>query len=731
MPAHHTCRTASTLPQRRLLATAIGLAMSASAWSDTAAPTGQPLQLPTIAVETGPAATGYKADAVSSPKYTAPLADTPQTITVVPESLIEDQQATSLRDVLRNVPGISIQAGEGGTPLGDQLSIRGFSARTDLFVDGVRDFGGYSRDPFNLEQVEVVKGPASGYTGRGSTGGSINLSSKAPRLRDFIEGSVGFGSSDYNRNTLDLNQVLGEHSALRLNLMTHDAETPDRDVTENHRWGVAPSIAFGLDTPTRLTLSYFEMRENNTPDYGIPWVPATNTALAPWADRPAPVDYSNFYGLKDRDYEDVTNRMGTVEIAHDFSDAATVRNLTRYGVTDRDSLVTAPRFSSNASTDIRRADWKSRDQVDTVFANQTDLTLAFRTGSIEHALVAGIEYAQEREDNRSRTLIGAVPPVTDLFYPNPSDPFLGDIVKTGYMAQSWTESRAVYVFDTLTLNEHWQVNGGLRYDRFEADYETAGSSTTPSIDYDREDDMTSWSLGVVFKPRPNGSIYVGYGTSFNPSAEGLSLADSLTATNSVNLDPEESTTLELGTKWELLQRRLLLSAAVFETLKTNARTQNPLDPLDTVVLEGEQRVQGLELGLSGQLTDRWEIFAGYTYLASEILDSRDRLTEDGNELSNTPEHTVNLWSTWQLPAGFEAGVGAQFVDERYSSNANTRTADDYWLFDAMLAYTVSPELTLRLNLRNLADESYIDRVGGGHFVPGPGRSAVLAAEFKF
>ena len=242
----------------------------------------------------------------SSPKYTEPLRDTPQTLTVVPQAIIEEQDATTLRDVLRNVTGISIQAGEGGGGLpGDNLSIRGFASPNDIFVDGVRDFGAYSRDPFNIEQVEVAKGPASLYTGRGSTGGSVNLVTKMPLLEVAQAATLGAGTENYGRATVDLNQPLEgiEGTALRLNAMWTREDVPGRDAVENERWGVAPSLAFGLGTPTRVTLSYSRLDQDNIPEYGMPWVPATNVALSQYANQPAPVDFDNFYGLVDRDYE--------------------------------------------------------------------------------------------------------------------------------------------------------------------------------------------------------------------------------------------------------------------------------------------------------------------------------------------------------------------------------------------------------------------------------------------
>lgn len=684
--------------------------------------------LPQVEVSATPEA-DYKPEQPSSPRYTQPLVDTPQTITVVPETVIKDREATTLRDVLRNVSGISMQAGEGGTPVGDQLSVRGFGARTDIFVDNVRDIGGYTRDPFNFEQVEVVKGPSSSYSGRGSTGGSINLATKRPGRDAFTTADITLGTDAFSRLTLDANTPLETvgNAAFRVNLMRQENEVAGRDVVENERWGVAPSMTFGLGSPTQVTFSLFHMVQDNIPDYGIPWVPESDTGpLAGLSNQPAPVDYSNFYGLKARDFEDVTTTMATALIEHRFNDVAQLRNTTRWGETDRDSIVTAPRFDDiDTSTDITRGDWKGRDQEDSIVTNVTDLILDLKTGAVEHTIVTGFELTREEEKRYTIDATGPDSPTTDLYNPNPDDPYLENIQRTGALASTDADTVAAYLADTIKLNEQWELNGGLRWERYAVDYQADDGTLL-----DRTDTMTSYRAGVVYKPVREGSIYMGYGTSFNPAAEGLTLSSSPTNGANADVAPEESRTLELGTKWELLQRRLFVNAAVFRTEKTNARTQDPDDPNDTIVLDGEQHVDGLELGAAGSLTEAWQIFAGYTFLDSEIDESNDP-DEIGNELSNTPEHSFSLWTTYDINPALQVGAGAQYVGERYNNNANLRQAPDYWVYDAMASYRVHKNVSVRLNVQNLTDEKYIDYVGGGHFIPGVGRTVLLGTSINF
>lgn len=718
-------------------------------------------EMPELVVR-GQADAGYKPETVQSRKYTEPLRDVPQTVTVVPEQVIKDQNATTLREVLKNVPGISIQAGEGGVPAGDNLSIRGFNARTDLFVDGVRDIGGYTRDSFNFEQVEVVKGPASAYSGRGSTGGSINMATKRPRADAFYRGDIGFGTDNYKRFTIDVNQPIlalwpkptlsttpgtdaggkgymrpldGSKSvpalepagldptvAFRLNAMFTEADVANRNEVEGRRWGVAPSLTFGLGTPTNVTFTYMHLDQDNVPDYGLPWVPATNVPLTRYRNQAAPVDFSNYYGILDRDYEKIVTDVGTFEIKHAFNETNNLRYLLRYGRNSRDSMITAPRFSSDLSTDIRRQ-LQSRDQEDTILANLLDYTTSFDTWGAKHSLVAGVEYDRENQENHLRA--GPDPVVADLYHPNPHVAYRDKVVRTGAVNEADTETLSLFAFDTIKLGEHWQISGGLRYDYYSAELDQRDEAGLV-VESDRIDKMLSWRAALAYKPVESGTIYVAAGTSFNPSAEGLT-----SGFNPANaaLKPEKSLTYEVGTKWEFFDKRLLVNLAAFRTEKENARTQG-VDNADIVVLDGEQRVQGFEVGVSGNITKEWAVFGGYTFLDSEIKSSNNP-AEVGKELPNTPQHSFSLWTTYQLPWKFQVGAGAQYVSERFANAINTRETDNYWSFDAMLKYEVTKYLDLRLNVYNLADEEYIDRVSGGHFVPATGRTGTLTASLKF
>ena len=464
--------------------------------------------------------------------------------------------------------------------------------------------------------------------------------------------------------------------------------------------------------------------------------------------------YSNYYGLTGRDYEFTRTDNATLTLDHKFNDSASVHYAFRYGRNERDSIITAPRFferdeelvdrltaDPNAaltdeeratveSTDIER-ELKSRDQVDEIFANQIDTKFQFETFGWDHTLIVGFDSNYETSENYVRE--GPDAEYADLFNPNPGDRYLGPIRRTGEVTEVESTNYGVYIFDTIKFNEQWELNGGLRWDYVDTEATTQSPEETEDgegvfneiTDLGRTDKELSGRVGLVYKPLPNGSIYAAYGTSFNPSSESLALSPS-----DVNLEPESSRTYEIGTKWDLFDKKLAVNAAVFRTEKTNARTVSLIPDDPERVLDGEQVVQGFEIGIAGRITRNWSVFGGYCFLDSEVEASNDP-KEVGKYVSNTPDHSFTLWTTYALPWDIEVGAGVQYVGRRYANLTNTREAEGYWLLDAMISKRITKNVTARLNVTNLADEEYIDRVGGGHFVPGAGRTAILTVNFDF
>ncbi len=655
-----------------------------------------------------------------SPRYTEPLRDIPQTITVIPRTVIEQQGATSLTDVLRNVPGLTITAGEGGAPAGDNLTLRGNSVRNDIFVDGVRDLNPQSRDPFNIEQVEVTKGPTSVVSGRGSAGGTVNLTSKSPSMNRILGGSVAFGNAGTWRGALDLNTSLarlglGERTAFRLNLLTHNAGVAGRNVVENNRWGVAPSLAFGLGTPTRLTLSYYKLRQDNISDYGIPWVTATSNSLAAYRDQPAPVPRETFYGFRDRDREVLDQDTATIRFDHSFSDSAQLRNQLRYGNAGRNSIATPPRFASVDSTVINREmrSWVAEDRI---WDNQTDLVAQLKTGGIRHSISTGAAFTNEGNKRINRTAPNSP---TTLLNPNPDDVYPGVITTSPFIGDLTANSQSLWIFDTAKFGEHWEATGGVRWDRFSVD----GVSTAPAP-VAQDVNMTNLRAGLIYKPVERGSVYASYGTSLSPSLEGLSYG-----TANTSIPPEKTYTTEVGTKWEVAGNRLLLTGALFRVAKDNARTPGLLPTDPPQVLSGRQVSRGVELSASGAITRSLRVLGSYTFINAKIRSSNNPL-EVGKYFQNTPANAASVWLTYTARA-FTLGVGPRYMGLRYGNNTNTRKVDGYGTVDAMASYRVNRYLDLRLNLSNLNNVYYFERLGGGHLIPGASRYVLFSTNLHF
>jgi catecholate siderophore receptor len=660
---------------------------------------------------------------VTSPKYTEPLQDTAQTVTVVSREVMDQQGNTTLRDALRNVAGISLAAGEGGSQ-GDNLTIRGFTARNDLFIDGMRDFGSYYRDPFNSEEVEVLQGPSSVTFGRGSTGGVVNQQTKSANLSPSISASLQLGTDFTRRVTLDIDEPIkafGSNAAFRINVMGDEGDVAGRNVAKNRRFGVAPTLALGLGTATRWTLSYFHQDADDIPDYGVPWL----------FNQPAPVNRSNFYGFASdylRTYDDIV----TARVEHDVNSKITIRDQVRFANYVRDARITEPQVLTPTLTTPLDQLMVNRHEiavnsVESYLDDQLDLTAHFKTGSIQHTLVTGIEGSRETSDPTRPTITGD--PTTSLLNPVDTQLYSGVAPITSQVkTTAW--SVAAYVLDTMHLGRHWDLTGGVRWDRFAADYT---QSIAPASAFSRVDAMPTWRTAAVYKPVDRGSIYFDYGTSFNPSAESLSLSAS-----TANLPPEKNKTYEFGTKWLLPGTRLSFTAAVFRTDKTNAREPDPNNPLLNV-LAGNQRVNGAEASIGGHITRKWEIVSSYANLDGREVSSNYYPAAVGAQLANVPRNTFNIWTEYHLPWRWEIGGGGNYVSSRTASSTVpldpttglVKEVPAYWVFNAMFKRPINEHMDFQVNINNLANRYYYDEVHPGHIVLGPGRSALVGFQFKF
>ena len=663
--------------------------------------------------------------AMASPKFSEAPLDTPQTITAVPQKVMQQQGVTTLRDALRNVAGISLAAGEGGAQ-GDNLTIRGFTARNDLFIDGMRDFGSYYRDPFNTQEVEVLQGPSSVTFGRGSTGGVVNQATKTPGLTPFISGDVDFGTDLTRRVTLDIDQPLpslAQGAAFRLNVMGDEGNVAGRDVAENRRFGIAPSLVLGLGTSTRWTFSYFHQNADDIPDYGLPWL----------FNGPPSVDRTNYYGFKNGNYLRTYDDIGTAKVEHDVNSHVTLRDQVRYANYVRDVLITEAQVPAGttlatplSSIAVTRHEI-GVNSVESFLDEQLDMTAHFETGFIRHDVVTGIEAGRETSDPTRPTWTNV--PTTNLLNPDPDQALTGR-AKITSIVNTTSITAAAYVLDTMKLDKHWDLTGGIRWDRFDTNY---SQKVAPVSAFNRVDEMPSWRAAIVYKPVSIGSIYFDAGTSFNPSAESLSLSAS-----TASLPPEKNKTYEFGSKWDFPNSRLSLRAALFQTEKLNAREPDPTDPLLNV-LAGTQRVRGAQLDVRAHLTNRWDLLGSYAYLDAKLISSQYYPAAIGAQLANVPRNTFNFWSTYRLPWRWETGFGGNYVSSRTASSTApfdpvtglVKEVPGYWVFNAMASHRLTEHIDLQVNVNNIANRYYYDELHPAHIVLGPGRSALIGLKFKF
>jgi catecholate siderophore receptor len=733
-------------------------------------------------------------DAVSMGKFTEDLLHTPQTVAVVPEFILHDQQNRTLMDAVRNVPGISIAAGESGAQ-GDNLTIRGFTARNDIFLDGIRDFGSYYRDSFDYDQVEVLEGPAGVQFGRGSTGGVINQESKIPAADKFVHVDTEFGTDATRRLMADANEPLGDvagGSAFRVNAMGTESGVAGRPYAENRRWGVAPSISFGMNNPTRLTISYFHFTESDTPDYGLPWF---FNQLAPDVDRHA------YFGFPAANRLDTHDDVVTVKANHTFANNLDVHTIGRWANYPRDVQITEPQICSNAGVSVPVGGYVAalptsavnsskpcpytlstppsqitvnRNQirvksVEGELWDQTEVTSQFRVAGVRNDLAAGMEGGQEISNpikySYTENSANSVPS-TNLVEPNPHDAFSGQ----GYIASithTKSKSAGVYFIDTVKFDRFIELSGGVRWDYFNTLFNLyapatsiAGAKTTAPVPYiDQTVRQPSYRAALVFKPNTHGSVYFDYGTSFNPSAESLSLS----VASSI-LPPEENETYEAGAKYSMAHDWLQLEGAWFRTTKDNARETDPTNS-NNIVLAGNQLVKGVQASAVGRFHGGTDLILGYAYLSSAVTYSKLFPTSIGYPLANVPKQTFNAFVTRNLFWRLNAGLGGNYIAARTASStvpyvptafgpaqsfaagaapcgatATTcypvlatamKQVPGYWVFNAMLKRPVTDKIELQANVYNLLNRFYIDQPHPSHLIPGAGLSALIGANFRF
>ena len=692
------------------------------------------------------AAAPYKIDRVqASGKFPEPLLNTPKTITVLSKEVLADKNVTSLREVGRSTAGVTLGSGEGGNAFGDRFFIRGFDARNDVFIDGIRDPAVSIRENFFTEQIEILRGPASSYAGRGTAGGAINIVTKQAADRNFYNAESTFGSDHTKRVTVDVNQVISPTFSVRTGALFQDANVAGRNYVTDNRWGAFISTKYTPTTDIKITTNYVHTDLSGLPDFGVPWYRQGNVPVTE-----AGIPRSNWYGFVNRDFQTARQDFGTLTAEYKPTDNITLTSRTRAEHSYLAYIGTLPNSPNTTSSDPTQwtftASPQSRNQWVDVIANQEEATFKYNTGPVKHTTAVGLEVANERVGIDRYTGLASEAagaafngngslPLQSIYAPSYTfTPFNTVPSLIGNPTRYNVDSKAVYVIDTANWQDTIIRNGGVRYDSY--DLRAANNTASASVN----SDFVSYNGGIVFKPVPFGSFYAAYATSTNPfgsELDGTATDYGGVPPNATTiLGPERNKAAEIGTKWELFDRHLLVTGALFQTEKDNARETVRINGVNTLTSNAAYRIQGIDIEVSGNLTDRWSMFGGIVLMQSQVTKSNDPANV-GLPLANVAHQSFSLLSKYKFDGGWELGGQAVFRSKVYGGTfgANTGTLlPSYWRFDAFVEKKIDKNWTMKFYAQNLTNKLYYDTLyrNATPFVAvAPGRAFYLVTTAKF
>ncbi len=713
-------------------------------------------------------AAGYKADRLQSSKFTEPLLNTPRSVTVITKEVLEDKNATALREVLRSTAGVTLGSGEGGNAFGDRFFIRGFDARNDVFIDGVRDPGVAPRENFNVEQVEILRGPASSFAGRGSTGGALNIVTKHAEDADFItlEGLGGFSDST-RRGTVDINRKLSDKVDVRLNGMIQYAGIAGRDYATDNRWGIAAAVTVRPIDGVLLTANYSHTHLWGLPDFGVAYDQVNRTPVTSEG-----VSRNTYYGIVNRDFTRTTQDLGTLNASWTVNEHLVLENNFRASHTLLDYLGTVPEnpsatgatapYNSTAThnSGFVQLNAQSKYQPVSVLADQPQATLKFGSGDFRNTLVAGGEFSREKvtldsySGFTSELTTGPVAfassgaPIVPVASPTNFLFGTGALHLSGNPTRYRIDTNAGFVTDTLNYRDILLVNGGIRYDN----YHITSANNTSSRE--SKDGIWSYNGGITYKPLPIGSIYFAYATAAEPVGDELDATTSayggLSATQNQILSPMRTQSYEVGTKWELFDRHLLASAAAFENIVHNARETAPAGipgvVSGTILASAAYKVKGLDFELAGKLTDKWSVTGGLVLMKTDVTKSVNPLNI-GLQLANIAHQSFNLLTKYQVTHWLELGGQSVYASEikggsllvangnvPYPGAPRPTLLPSYWRFDLFAEAQINKRISTKLYVANLTDKTYYDALyqSAQPFIQiAPGRSVQLSVALKF
>jgi catecholate siderophore receptor len=663
---------------------------------------------------------GYRATRSSTfTKTDTPLNEVPASVSVVPSQVMKDAAMQSMGDVFRYVPGVLMHQGEGNR---DQVILRGNSTTADFFVDGIRDDAQVFRDLYNLERVEILKGPGGMTFGRGGAGGVVNRVTKAPQFNRVAAANITVGSHDQQRGTIDIGNKLNDSTAWRLNAI---AETSDsfRSGANLKRYAANPTLTFTPGAQTVMTLGFEHLVDDRTADRGFP---SRNGA-------PFNADPGTFFGNASQSNAHSLVEGAYAVLSHEIGDDLQLKNTFRATHYDKTYQNVYPGSAVNAAGNLTLSAYNNANRRTNYF-NRTDLTKTLTAGGLEHTLLAGIELGRQNSANKRNTgFFGAATAITlpasaplaiaTRFAPVAAD---ADNLVTSSIA-------AIYLQDQVALSQRWKVIAGLRYDYFKVDFDDR-RTITPAVDLARSDKALSPRLGLIWLPNAASTYYVSYSYSFLPSGEQLGLA-----ATTADLAPEKAKNYEIGARWDL-RPKLTLSAAVFRLDRDDVRVADPANP-GFFVKTGQQRTDGVEFGLQGEMTRDWEVYGGFARLDGRVTKPINSGTAAsvattipaGNKIGLVPERTFSVWNKLNLGAGWAAGLALIYQSDSFTSFNNTVKLPAFARADGALYYAfVGGKTRLALNVENLFNRRYFPTVDGDNNIsPGAPRSIRLSLSTAF
>ncbi len=704
----------------------------------------------------------YKGDRLASPKFSEPIVNMPKSVTVLTKEILQDKDATSLKDVARTTAGVTIGTGEGGNAFGDRFFIRGFDARNDVFIDGIRDPAVNIRENFFTEQIEILKGPSSTIDGRGTTGGALNIVTKQATNTNFYNADSTFAGDGTRRITFDVNQVINPTLAVRMDGMWQNAGVAGRDFTTDDRWGGLLAVKWTPTNDVTVSANYIHTDLWGLPDFGVPY---DTVAKLPVTSVGVPSD--TYYGFVNRDFQNAQQDIGTINGEYRLNDAVTLSNKFRDERSVLNYIGTIPEqgTGSNGScnsqggnfTNPNPANWLvclnplSRYQVTTVLADQSAATIKFDTGAVRHTVVTGFEASQEgvsidTYNGLNSEAVGAgafangsVGPISVLDPPNDLA-FDTTPTLTGDPDVITVDTKSAYALETANWRDFLILNGGLRFDQYNIDASKAGY---PSVS--ASSGMWNYNLGAVIKPVPIGSFYAAYGTGSEPVGAELDGTSAnyggLNPTSPITqiFSPTESKAEEVGTKWELFDRHLLATAALFRTDVSNARELVPsgYPNAGTVQAGAAYHVQGVDLGAEGKITRKWSVYTGLVFMTTRV-DQSAVPTNIGLPLAFVADQSFNVLTKYQLRDDLEIGGQATYRSKIYGGTllaADQGTVlPSYWRFDTFIEGKVHKNWRWKVYVNNIFDRLYYDafyQSAAPFVLVAPGRvvGVELAAKF--